>query len=162
AFVSGHGGTIVLDHVDEAPSTLQDALATALDRRERGRYDTRPIALARSDLRERIESGALRRDLWFALAGVRIEVPPLRERREDVPRLVADVVASLGYPDVGLSAAELGSLRAHDFPGNVRELRRMIEETLLTSERTSHPPSPEDVAVTEDLVQLPFKEAKER
>src|SRR5690606_16093421 len=106
AFVSGHGGTIVLDHVDEAPSTLQDALATALDRRERGRYDTRPIALARSDLRERIESGALRRDLWFALAGVRIEVPPLRERREDVPRLVADVVASLGYPAAGLSAAE--------------------------------------------------------
>jgi len=162
AFVRAHGGTIVIDHVDEAPSLLQDALATALDRRERGRYDSRPIALARTDLRERIESGALRRDLWFALAGVRIEVPPLRERLEDVPRLVADAIAALGYPDVGLSAAELGTLRAHSFPGNVRELRRMIEETLLTSERTSQPPSPRDVAVTDDLVQLPFKEAKER
>lgn len=162
AFVRGHGGTIVLDHVDEAPGALQDALATALDRRERGRYDTRPIALARTDLRERIESGSLRRDLWFALAGVRIEVPPLRDRLEDVPRLVSDIVGSLGYPDVGLSAAELGTLRAHDFPGNVRELRRMIEETLLTSERTSQAPSPADVAVTDDLVQLPFKEAKER
>ena len=162
AFVRAHGGTIAIDHVDEAPSLLQDALATALDRRERGRYDSRPIALARTDLRERIESGALRRDLWFALAGVRIEVPPLRERLEDVPRLVADAIAALGYPDVGLSAAELGTLRAHSFPGNVRELRRMIEETLLTSERTSQPPSPRDVAVTDDLVQLPFKEAKER
>ena len=162
AFVRAHGGTIVIDHVDEAPSLLQDALATALDRRERGRYDARPIALARTDLRERIESGALRRDLWFALAGVRVEVPPLRERLEDVPRLVADAIASLGYPDVGLSAAELGTLRAHSFPGNVRELRRMIEETLLTSERTSQPPPPRDVAVTDDLVQLPFKEAKER
>lgn len=162
AFVRAHGGTIVIDHVDEAPSLLQDALATALDRRERGRYDSRPIALARTDLRERIESGALRRDLWFALAGVRVEVPPLRERLEDVPRLVADAIAALGYPDVGLSAAELGTLRAHSFPGNVRELRRMIEETLLTSERTSQPPSPRDVAVTDDLVQLPFKEAKER
>lgn len=162
AFVRAHGGTIVLDHVDEAPAPLQDALATVLDRRERGRYDSRPIALARSDLRERIESGALRRDLWFALAGVRIEVPPLRERREDLPRLVTDIIASLGYPDVGLSAAELGMLRAHDFPGNVRELCRLIEETLLTSERTSHPPAFEAVEVTEDLVQLPFKEAKER
>lgn len=162
SFVRAHGGTIVLDHVDEAPAPIQDALATALDRRERGRYDARPIALARSDLRAAIESGQLRRDLWFALAAVRVEVPPLRDRREDLPRLVADLIASLGYPDVGLSAAELATLRSHDFPGNVRELRRMIEETLLTSERTSQPPLPADVAVTEDLVQLPFKEAKER
>lgn len=162
AFVRAHGGTVVLDRVDEAPAALQDALATALDRRERGRYDARPIALAQSDLREAIERGLLRRDLWFALAAVRVEVPPLRERREDLPRLVADIIATLGYPDVGLSAAELATLRAHDFPGNVRELRRMIEQTLLTTERTSQPPLPPDVAVTEDLVQLPFKEAKER
>lgn len=162
AFVRAHGGTIVLDHVDEAPSELQDALRAALDRRERGRYDARPIALARTDLRGLIENGALRRDLWFALAGIRIEIPALRARLEDVPRLVTDLIASLGYPDVGLSAAELATLRAHDFPGNVRELRRMIEETLLTSERTSQLPTPRDMAVTEDLVQLPFKEAKER
>ncbi len=162
AFVRAHGGTIVLDHIDDAPSPLQDALATALDRRERGRYDARPIALARTDLRERIESGALRRDLWFALAGLRVEVPPLRDRLEDLPRLVTDLLATLGYPDVGLTAAELGTLRAHDFPGNVRELRRMIEETLLTSERASQPPIMPEVAVTEDLEQLPFKEAKER
>lgn len=161
-FVRAHSGTLVLDHIDDAPAPIQDALATALDRRERGRYDVRPIALARSDLRERIESGLLRRDLWFALAGLRVEIPPLRDRREDLPRLVTDLLAALGYPDVGLTAAELATLRAHDFPGNVRELRRMIEETLLTSERASQPPPPREVAVTEDLVQLPFKEAKER
>lgn len=162
AFMRAHGGTCAIDHVDDAPAPLQDALATALDRRERGRYDVRPIALARTDLRERIESGALRRDLWFALAGLRVEVPPLRDRREDLPRLVTDLLATLGYPDVGLTAAELATLRAHDFPGNVRELRRMIEETLLTGERASHPSIAPEVAVTEDLVQLPFKEAKER
>ncbi|HEY8430829.1 MAG TPA: sigma 54-interacting transcriptional regulator [Sandaracinaceae bacterium] len=162
SFVRAHGGTVVLDHVDEAPAPLQDALASVLDRRERGRYDVRPISIARTDLRSAIEGGLLRRDLWFALAGIRIEVPPLRERREDLPRLVADLIASLGYPDVGLSASELATLRAHDFPGNVRELRRMIEQTLLTSERRSQAPLPPDVAVTEDLVQLPFKEAKER
>ncbi|MGE0785402.1 MAG: sigma-54-dependent Fis family transcriptional regulator [Sandaracinaceae bacterium] len=157
------GGTLVLDHVDEAPGAIQDALVTALDRLERGQYDVRPIALARSDLRELVESGVLRRDLWFSLAAIRVEVPPLRERLEDLPRLVRDLVATTGYPDVGLTAAELGALRAHEFEGNVRELRRMIEETLLTSHRASRPPPmPNQVAVTEDLVQLPFKEAKER
>jgi two-component system nitrogen regulation response regulator GlnG len=162
AFVRAHGGTIVLDHIDEAPGAVQDALAQSLDLRERGRYDARPIALAWSDLRDAVQKGVLRRDLWFAIAGVRVEIPPLRERREDVPRLVADVMTALGYPDVGLTATELGTLRAHDFPGNVRELLRMIEETLLRSERTSQPPPPRDPEVTEDLVQLPFKEAKER
>ncbi len=172
-FMRARGGTIVLDHVDEAPTAVQDALAVVLDLRERGRSlslakggprdDARPIALARSDLRDEVQRGSLRRDLWFAIAGVRIEVPPLRERREDLPRLVSDVTTALGYPDVGLSAAELGNLRAHDFPGNVRELLRMIEETLLHSGRTSRPPvSSRDPEVTEDLVQLPFKEAKER
>jgi two-component system, NtrC family, response regulator GlrR len=162
AFVHAHGGTAVIDHADEATGAAQDALMAALDRRERGRYDVRPIALARTDLRGEVESGAMRRDLFFAIAGVRIEVPPLRERREDLPRLVADLIASLGHPDVGLTGAELGQLRAHDFPGNVRELRRMIEESLLTNERASRPPAKEEAEVVQDLVQLPFKEAKER
>lgn len=157
------GGTLVLDHVDEAPGAIQDALAMALDQRERDVFDVRPIALARSDLRDSVESGAFRRDLWFSLASVRLEVPPLRDRREDLSSLVRDLLQSVGYPDVGLTAAELGVLRAHDFPGNVRELRRMIEETLLRSERASHPPpAPAAVDVTEDLVQLPFKRAKEK
>src|SRR5690606_22679944 len=77
------GGTVVLDHVDEAPAAVQDALAMGLDRAERGEVDARVIALARSDLREQVESGAIRRDLWFSLAAVRVEVPPLRERLED-------------------------------------------------------------------------------
>lgn len=162
AFVRAHRGTVLLDHLDAAPALAQDALATVLDRRERGRYDVRPIALARTDLRDSVQGGALRRDLFFGLAGVRIEVPPLRERLEDLPRLVADIIAVLGYPDVGLTANELATLRAHRFPGNVRELRRMIEQTLLASERRSHPPLAPDLAVTESLVQLPFKEAKER
>ncbi|MCA9604627.1 MAG: sigma 54-interacting transcriptional regulator [Myxococcales bacterium] len=158
-----NGGTVVLDHVDESPVAIQDALAMALDRRERGVIDVRPIAIAATDLRDRVEAGALRRDLWFSLASLRVRVPPLRERREDLPRLVRDLVRSTGYPDVGLTAAELGMLRAHEFPGNVRELRRMIEQTLLSSDRTSRPPSaPGGVQVTEDLVQLPFKEAKEK
>ncbi|MBZ0118356.1 MAG: AAA family ATPase, partial [Sandaracinaceae bacterium] len=157
-------------HLDAHRRELEVEVApqrAALDRRERELADLRPIAIARSDLRETVERGALRRDLYFQLASVRVEVPPLRERREDLPRLVKDLIETIGYPDVGLTAAELGVLRAHDFPGNVRELRRMIEETLLTSERISVPPGapaskPSEAMVTEDLVQLPFKEAKER
>ncbi|MEC7525870.1 MAG: FHA domain-containing protein [Myxococcota bacterium] len=157
------GGTLALDRVDEAPKPVQDALAVALDRRERHAIDARPIALARGDLRAQVEAGSLRRDLWFSLAAVRVEVPPLRDRLEDLPRLVHDLIRDIGYPDVGLTPSELGLLRAHDFPGNVRELRRMIEETLLTSDRASvPPPAPHQVAVTEDLVQLPFKRAKEK
>ncbi|MFK7990692.1 MAG: sigma-54-dependent Fis family transcriptional regulator [Sandaracinaceae bacterium] len=158
------GGTIVLDRVDEAPAAVQDAIASCLDRADRAGGGARVIALARTDLRALVESGALRRDLWFALAAVRIRVPPLRERREDLPRLVRDLVATIGYPDVDVGPTELGLLRAHEFPGNVRELRRMIEETLLTSgrDRAVPPPPPGRVAVTEDLVQLPFKLAKER
>ncbi|HJL15805.1 MAG TPA: FHA domain-containing protein [Sandaracinaceae bacterium LLY-WYZ-13_1] len=158
-----HSGTVVLDRVDEAPAAVQDALVAALDKRERGLLDVRPLALARSDLRAEVEAGRLRRDLWFSLAAARVEVPPLRERLEDLPRLVRELIRTTGYPDVGLSTRELATLRAHDFPGNVRELRRMIEETLLSSGRTSAPPPPPGaVQVTEDLVQLPFKEAKER
>lgn len=157
-----HGGTVVLDHVDEAPVAIQDALSMALDRRERGVIDVRPITLARTDLRDRVEAGALRRDLWFSLASLRVRVPPLRERREDLPRLIREIVRATGYPDVGLTAAELGTLRAHEFEGNVRELRRMIEQTLLRGERASYLPPAPDVQVTEDLVQLPFKQAKEK
>lgn len=74
-FARADGGTVVLDHVDEAPVAIQDALAMALDRRERGGLDVRPIALASTDLRDRVEAGALRRDLWFSLASLRVHVP---------------------------------------------------------------------------------------
>jgi DNA-binding NtrC family response regulator len=161
ALAGASGGTLVLERIDEAPGAVQDALAGALDRRERDRLDVRMIATSRGDPRTAVERGELRRDLWFHLASVRIEVPALRERLEDLPRLVQAIATELGYPDLRLGAAELGQLRAQRFDGNVRELRRTIEETLLRAAVPARPSAPPGEQVTEELARMPFKEAKE-
>ncbi|MBX7195285.1 MAG: sigma 54-interacting transcriptional regulator [Sandaracinaceae bacterium] len=156
------GGTIILDRLDEAALATQEAVGVAVGRAERERLDVRWITSSRRDPRALVEEGLLRRDLFFHLAGVRIEMPPLRERLEDLPRLVDAIVTDLGYPEVRLSAAELGQLRAQPLEGNVRELRRLIEETLLRTVRRPSARAEEEPTVTEDMSRLPFKEAKER
>lgn len=156
------GGTVVLDGLDEASLAMQEAVHLAVGRSERERLDVRWVTLSRRDPRALVEEGLLRRDLFFHLAGLRVEMPPLRERLEDLPRLVDAIVTELGYPEVRLSPAELGQLRAQPLEGNVRELRRLIEETLLRSVRRPSVPPEEEHTVTEDMSRLPFKEAKER
>jgi DNA-binding NtrC family response regulator len=156
------GGTIVLDRLDEASLATQEAVGAAVGRAERERIDVRWITTSRRDPRALVEEGLLRRDLFFHLAGVRVEMPALRERLEDLPRLVDAIVTELGYPEVRLSPAELGQLRAQPLEGNVRELRRLIEETLLRSVRRPSARAEEEQTVTEDMSRLPFKEAKER
>jgi len=154
----GHaqGGTLVLDRVEEMPGSRMGPLAAVLDRRERGALDFRPVALSRVDLRSRVESGALRRELYFHLAAIRVTLPPLRERREDVPVLVTALASRLGSPGVVLSEEELAPLSAHAFEGNVRELSRLVEQLLArTGPRLQAPPP-------DELSELPFKEAKER
>ncbi len=161
------GGTIVLDRLDEASLSTQEAVGAMVGRAERERLDVRWITASRRDPRALVEEGLLRRDLFFHLAGVRIEMPPLRDRLEDLPRLVDAIVTDLGYPEVRLTPNELGQLRAQPLDGNVRELRRLIEETLLRAAHGSSGRRPsmrpeEEQAVTEDMSRLPFKEAKER
>lgn len=156
------GGTIVLDGLDEASLATQESVGAAVGRAERERLDVRWITASRRDPRGLVEGGQLRRDLFFHLAGVRIEMPPLRERLEDLPRLVDAIVTDLGYPEVRLTPAELGQLRAQPLEGNVRELRRLIEETLLRTVRRPSARTEDEPTVTEDMSRLPFKEAKER
>jgi DNA-binding NtrC family response regulator len=156
------GGTVVIDRIDEVPGALASELVQLFSRRESGRLDVRVIATSRSDLRARVEAGAAPRDLYFHIAAVRVVVPPLRDRLEDIPRLVRELVDALGYSELTLSAAELAPLRSHDFPGNVRELARIIEQTLVSSNRSSVPPLPTSGHVSEELSRAPFKEAKER
>jgi DNA-binding NtrC family response regulator len=157
------GGTVLIDRVDVVPSPLAAELVSALERVERGDLDVRVIATSRSDLRARVEAGAAPRDLYFHIASVRVVVPPLRDRLDDLPRLVRDLTEQLGYSDVSLSAADVAPLRAHDFPGNVRELARMIEQTLVQNRPSAPPPPPgASAAVTDELARAPFKEAKER
>jgi len=158
-----HGpGTLLLERVDEATVLQLDAIRALLDRTERERIDVRFLATSRRDPRSAVEAGVLSRDLFFHLAGARVQMPPLRERLEDLPRLVDALVEGLGYPGLRLSPPELAQLRAQDLSGNVRQLRRLIEEALLRgSSRPSALPIPGEVP-THELNELPFKEAKEK
>lgn len=157
------GGTLVLERLDETTGTVQEAVLRLLEARERRGTDVRLVASSTREPRAAVEAGLVRREIVFHLGSLRIELVPLRERLEDLPRLVEAIAQELGYPDVRLSSAELGALRGQALPGNVRELRRTIEETLLRSQaaaRTSEPATP--AFHDTDLVRLPFKEAKEK
>ncbi len=155
------GGTLVLDRLERLSAPHAAALVALLDRRERGELDLRAIGTSRVDLRQRVEEGALRRDLYFHLAAIRAVMPPLRERREDVPALVSELASRLGHPDLGLSAEELTPLATHAFEGNVRELARLVEQLLSQTTRGSVAPLPVPIE-GEEVSGLPFKEAKEK
>jgi DNA-binding NtrC family response regulator len=160
------GGTIVLDRVDQVSAPVAAELVQALEARERGELDVRVLSTSRTDLRAHVEAGATPRDLYFHLAAVRVVIPPLRERLDDLPRLIREIAAELGHAEFTLSLEELAPLRAHDFPGNVRELRRHLEQSFAATNRPSRPPPPPTAGgaspVGRDLSDLPFKEAKER
>ncbi len=173
AFAAAHGSTLLLDRLDEASPRQLDALRQVVERKERERtpsaaWDVRFVATSRRDPRSAVEAGLLSRDIFFHLAGVRVELPPLRTHLEDLPRLVDALVDELGYPGLKLSVPELAQLRTQlagqELAGNVRQLRRLIEEALLKSPRASMP-APGGTAVgaaTLELSRLPYKEAKEK
>jgi DNA-binding NtrC family response regulator len=156
AFASAVGSSLVIEGLDLAPGRVAAAIARALDDRDAGALDVRTIATSRQDARSLLQLGALRRDVYFGLAGVHVVIPPLRERREDVRGLVRHLAATLGAGGFGLSARDLEPLRAHAFPGNVRQLRRIVEEAV-TSERATRDAAP---SRRPDAAQ--YKQQKER
>ena len=137
------GGTLFLDEIGEMPLLLQAKLLTFLDggkfRRLGGAAEqistARVVAATNRDLQDQIAQGSFREDLWFRLAVFRIDVPPLRERREDIPvlaeEILADLKAELGRREARLSPQALERLLGYDFPGNVRELRNLLERALV-------------------------------
>ncbi len=139
------GGTLFLDEVGDLPLGVQRRLMRVLQRRvfERAggseplRADVRLIASTRFDLQDEVAAGRFRGDLWEALSVLRIEVPPLRERREDIAPLAEGLVREVsrmqGRRVPSLSAGLLDRLTRYDWPGNVRELRRVIEDVVLVS-----------------------------
>jgi DNA-binding NtrC family response regulator len=159
AFEEASGGTLFLDEIGELPLELQPRFLRALEAHEIKRIgettyrpvDVRVIAASNRDLARRVSEGHFRQDLFFRLAVMRVTVPPLRHRLDDVPVLAREFVRALrpaANPDSLLTPAVLAALASYRWPGNVRELRNSIERLLATGDvglgqpaRTSDPPA---------------------
>lgn len=144
-FERAHEGTLFLDEVGDMSVLLQAKLLRALEEREIERVggeagipvDVRVIAATNRALDEKVEEGGFREDLFYRLAVVLIDIPPLRERMEDVKELTLHFAAAFarqyGVPLEGVEGSALRLLRAHSWPGNVRELRNVVERAVRTS-----------------------------
>ncbi len=139
AFASAHGGTVFLDEVGELPLDLQPKLLRAIEDRvvkrigsnEAVRLDVRIVTATNRDLRSEINRGRFRSDLFYRLNTVRLRVPPLRERRDDIPLLAAHFYRQLARTGGEPPAELIADLVRHDWPGNVRELRAAVERAVL-------------------------------
>jgi len=146
-FVAANGGTVFLDEIGELPWKLQPRLLRAIEQKEIFplgaeaplQVSFRLLAATNRDLQAMVDEGRFRQDLYYRLNVFQIEVPPLRERREDIPLLVdafaKQLSASLKKPLLGVRDEAMRQLVAADWPGNVRELRNVIERAaILTTE----------------------------
>jgi len=143
AFETAGEGTVFLDEVGELPLDVQPKLLRVLEsgefRRVGGnkvmRAAARIVAATKRNLKEEVERGKFREDLYFRLAVVPIQVPSLRQRREDIPMLVEHFLAQArkrdpSAVDVRMSPETIAALAAHDWPGNVRELRNVLDRSI--------------------------------
>ncbi len=145
AFERANGGTLFIDEVGELPLSLQPKLLRVLERRELTRVggkdvvsvDVRVIAATHRDLRLEIEANRFREDLYFRLAQVRVVLPPLRDRPEDIPELARHFLeqsALAGEGPATIESAALAELTRRPLPGNVRELRNIMIRAAALSE----------------------------
>jgi len=142
-FSAAGGGTLFLDEITEIPHSVQVKLLRAIQEREIRRVgdirdvrvDVRLIAASNLNLGKAVADGALRGDLFYRLNVIPIHLPPLRERREDIPLLIAHFIQKLGRemgrPVRGVSPAALGTLEGYHWPGNIRELENVIERAIV-------------------------------
>jgi len=142
-FELADGGTIFLDEVSEIATDVQVKLLRVLQEREIVRVggtraigcDVRVIAATNRDLDEEMRTGRFRKDLYFRLNVFPIEIPPLRDRREDIPLLIdhflKQIAGELKIPEPSISERASSALMGHDFPGNVRELQNVLERACL-------------------------------
>ncbi|MEJ2602890.1 MAG: sigma 54-interacting transcriptional regulator [Gammaproteobacteria bacterium] len=142
-FQLADGGTIFLDEVGEIPIELQGKLLRVLQEREFERVgddvtrtvDVRVIAATNRDLRQDVQAGLFREDLFYRLSVFPIEVPPLRERADDVVQIarhfLGQACREFGRKPLTLSQAHVEAIRAYHWPGNVRELKNVIERAVI-------------------------------
>jgi Nif-specific regulatory protein len=153
-FVAADGGTLFLDEIGDMPLKQQVALLAAIANREitpvgGGKpipVDVRIIAATNRDLRRQLEEGVFREDLFYRLNVIPIEVPPLRERKADIPALAQHFVAYFaehqGRPVPALSPEFIAALMSSDWPGNVREMQNYMERVMAMSPGSVLYPNP--------------------
>ncbi|TQV88075.1 sigma-54-dependent transcriptional regulator [Aliikangiella coralliicola] len=144
-FVQADGGTLFLDEIGDMPLSLQakllrvleDGLVTPIGGRQSRKVDVRVIAATNLDLRSKLQTKEFRQDLFFRLAGYQVSLPPLRERQGDIELLAEHFLVLLGeqmgreQPEISPQA--LSAIGRYHFPGNVRELKNLIEYALIAS-----------------------------
>jgi len=142
-FALAEGGTIFLDEIGDVSPALQSRLLRVLEERtfeplggtESVRADVRVVAATNRDLDALVEDGTFRRDLYYRVNVVRLQVPPLRDRKEDIPLLADHFVTRFNRLQekavTGVSRDAMAVLMAHDYPGNVRELENVIERAFV-------------------------------
>jgi DNA-binding NtrC family response regulator len=180
-----NGGSVFLDEIGELPLLLQAKLLRVLEESEVRpvggtrvrRVNIRVIAATNQDIEARVREGIFRKDLYYRLAVVSIHVPPLRERREDIPviarHLLSRLAQSMGKAPCHFDEEAVGVLASYSWPGNVRELRNVVErmvmlatsDTILARDvrRVLRQTEAESfVSVDPSLTNLPYTEAKER
>jgi len=139
------GGTLFLDEIGDLPLDVQPKLLRFLEQSEimpigetkPQRVDVRVLAATNADLEQRVAEGKFREDLFYRLAVIRIHVPPLRERREEIPHLstffLREAIERLGKPDIHLSSETLDVFSLYWWPGNVRQLKNEIQRAVALS-----------------------------
>jgi PAS domain S-box-containing protein len=142
-FALARGGTLFLDEIEETSPALQVRLLRVLQERQyeplggtrTERANVRVVAASNRGLDAEVERGAFRQDLYYRIKVMKLELPPLRERREDIPLLIQHFISRFNAVQnksvTGVSPEVLGLLTAHDYPGNVRELQNLIEHAFV-------------------------------
>jgi two-component system response regulator HydG len=180
-FEQAHGGTLFIDEIGDLDLTLQPKLLRAIERSEFRRVggeawvsvDVRILAATRRDLDREVEAGRFREDLFHRLAVARVELPPLRNRKGDIPVLAAHFWQQMGGNPGALADAIVSKWEASSWPGNVRELRNAVARHLALGDLTPGPPAPStesDASASEWALllheltssKLPFPEARDR
>jgi two-component system nitrogen regulation response regulator NtrX len=183
-----HGGTLLLDEVGDMPAETQGKIVRALQEQgftriggaQRVQVDVRVIATTSKDLQAEIAAGRFREDLYYRLAVVPLKIPPLRERREDIPALarhfMAKSVETSGMPPRELTEDALAAMQAYEWPGNVRELRNLIDWLLIMAPGDAREPIRPDMLPPQvgaaapavlkldrssEIMTLPLREARE-
>ncbi|MDE2166960.1 MAG: sigma 54-interacting transcriptional regulator [Alphaproteobacteria bacterium] len=141
-FEQARGGTLLLDEISEMPLETQAKLLRVLQEREVCRIgsakpipvDVRIIATSNRDVKRRVEDGSFRQDLYYRLNVIELHLPPLRERREDIPEIVARILDRLcrqnGHVAIAIEPRAMERLKAYDWPGNCRELHNVLERAI--------------------------------